>query len=397
MQPQTLLPTPRPAAVHNVPLNALPKWLLIWLLVLLPTLSACSKSNPNNPAEPAQPATTQTTAPLLVQAEDLFKVQKSGISQGVELTGSFDAIKRVQIRSKTSGVVLEMRSREGDALEQGALIARIDPTEARIRVEERSAMLASQKAQLAQALQQFAQNEKLFKQNFVSEAALINAQAAKDAATAQVQAAQSQLDLAKQQLKDTEVRAPFAGLIGQTNIQTGSKVSVDSALLELMDIHTVEFKALATANQLRALKEGLTVNLYAEGQNQAIQGTLVRISPSTTAGSRSIPVYIRAPNPRLQLKAGQFGTARVKTEQTEQGLVIPLAAIRESKGLPIVYVVDEQSRLQEQAVTLGAEQTSASHINTMVEIKTGLKEGQTIIGANLGPIRNGSLISVTKP
>ncbi|MDH4396678.1 MAG: efflux RND transporter periplasmic adaptor subunit [Limnobacter sp.] len=342
-----------------------------------------------------------------MQAEDLFKVQKSGISQGIELTGTFDAIKRVQIRSKASGVVLEMPSREGDSLAQGALIARIDPTEARIRVEERKALLASQKAQLAQALQQFAQNEKLYKQNYVSEAALINAQAAKDSATAQVQAAQSQLDLAQQQLKDTEVRAPFAGLIGPTQIQTGSKVSIDSPLLELLDIHTVEFKALASADQLQVLKEGLAVNLYAEGQTQAVEGKLVRISPSTSAGSRSIPVYIRAPNPRLQMRAGQFGTARVKTEQTEQGLIVPLAAIRESKGLPIVYVLDGEIgqtsdqrtielTVREQPVVLGPEQNSGSdNSNTMVEIKSGLKEGQTIVGVNLGPLREGNSITIS--
>lgn len=341
-------------------------------------------------------------------------MKKSGISQSIELTGTFDAIKRVQIRSKVSGVVLEMPFREGDTLAQGAVIARIDSTEARIRVEERKAVLASQRAQLAQALQQFAQNEKLYKQNFVSEAALINAQASKDAAAAQVQAAQSQLDLAQQQLKDTEVRAPFAGLIGPTQIQTGSKVSVDSPLLELLDIESVEFKGLATADQLQVLKEGLAVHLYPEGQTQTVEGKLVRISPTTSGGSRSIPVYIRAPNPRQQLRAGQFGTARVKTEQTQQGLLVPLGAIRESKGLPVVYVLDGTSdqavdpitnqpaiqlKVREQAVVLGPEQNSgnANNANTMVEIKSGLTEGQTIVGVNLGPLREGSLVSVTKP
>ncbi len=330
-----------------------------------------------------------------MQAEDLFKVEKSGITQGVELTGTFDAWKRVQIRSKASGVVLEMAFREGDALAQGQLLARIDPTEAKIRVEERRAGLASQKAQLAQAQQQFAQSEKLFKQNFVSEAALTNAQAAKDAATAQVQAAQSQLDLANQQLKDTEVRAPFSGLIGQTQIQVGSKVSIDTPLLELMDINTVEFKALATADQLHALKEGLAVSLFTEGLSAPLEGKLVRISPSTSSGSRSTPVYIRASNPQLQLRAGQFGTARVITEQASEGLLIPLAAVRESKGQAIVYRVDENQIVQEQVVVLGFEQTVGNSNSTMVEVKSGLAQGQTIIGANLGPLRVGSPIAIS--
>lgn len=343
---------------------------------------------------------------MLVQSEDLFIVQQSGIGHSLELTGSYDAIQRVQIRSKASGVVVDMPSREGDALAQGALIVRIDPTEARLRVEEKKAVLASQQAQQAQALQQFAQSEKLFKQNFVSEAALISAQANKDAALAQVQAAQSQLNLALQQLKDTEVRAPFAGLIGQTFIQPGSKVSIDTPLLELMDIHTVEFKALATADQLQNLKEGLKVSLKADGLTQNMEGTLVRVSPSTTAGSRSVPVYIRAANPNLQVRAGQFGTARVKTNQATQGLLVPLAGIRESKGLPVVYVVqgvtgaDQASAsrvIVEQKVTLGAEQVGGGSNNTLVEVKSGLQAGQTIIGANLGPIRDGSPISISAP
>lgn len=339
---------------------------------------------------------------MVMQKEDLFLVQKSGIGQAVELTGTFDAVQRVQIRSKASGVVLDMPSREGDALNKGALMVRIDPTEAKLRVEERKAILASQQAQQAQAIQQLSQSEKLFKQNFVSEAALISAQAAKDAATAQVQAAQSQLNLALQQLKDTEVNAPFGGLVGQTFVQPGSKVSMDSPLLELMDIHTVEFKALATADQLQSLKEGLKVSLDAEGLGQSVEGKLVRISPSTGTGTRSIPVYIRAANPKLQLRAGQFGTARVQTDKAVQGLLVPLASVRESKGLPVVYILEAASDqdktyvMREQKVTLGAEQIGGSS-NTLIEIRSGLTEGQTIIGTNLGPMREGTLISISTP
>lgn len=338
----------------------------------------------------------------MVQPEDLFLVQQSGIGHAIELTGTFDAVQRVQVRSKASGMVLEMPFREGDALPKDALIVRIDPTEAKLRVEEKKAVLASQQAQQAQALQQFSQSERLYKQNFVSEAALINAQAARDAASAQVQAAQSQLNLALQQLKDTEVRAPFAGLIGQTLIQPGSKVSIDTPLLELMDIKTVEFKALATADQLQTLKEGLKVTLAAEGLSQSVEGTLVRISPSTSTGSRSIPVYIRAANPKLELRAGQFGTARVTTDKAVQGLLVPLAAIRESKGLPVVYLLERTNQepetfaMREQKVTLGSEQLGGNH-NTLIEVRSGLTGGQTIIGTNLGPLREGSLISVSAP
>lgn len=356
-------------------------------------LSACSKSKPD---APAVPASVSEIKPLLLSPQDLFDVRPLPFSPQIEVTGALEAGQRATLRSKVSGQVVAMLKREGDSLKAGEIVLRIDPTEARLRVTEREALWAAQKAQLAQADKNLSQQEQLFGRQFISESAVINARAARDAAASQLRAAQAQWDLAKQQLQDTEVKAPFSGVMGPIQVQLGSKVSSDTPLFELLDIQSLEFKALVTASQQSLIRTGQTAQLFLEGETLAVPAQVLRISPSTNGSTRSIPVYMGLKNPQLRLKAGQFGKAILQTSALREALMVPLTAVREVQGQTVVYRIDEQLVLRQQSVELGSELRQADQA-PLVEVRAGLQAGQRIVGANLGPLKADSPVVLQTP
>ncbi|HEY1059312.1 MAG TPA: efflux RND transporter periplasmic adaptor subunit [Limnobacter sp.] len=356
--------------------------------VLLASLQACSPSANTQKAEtPAQPA------PLMLAQADVVTVQTAPIEDSLYVTGTLQAEQKTVIRSKVSGNILAIHALEGQSVRQGDLLVRIDPTDPQLRVQEREAFVLAQEAQAQQAKTQYDNNQRLVKEGFVSETALLNAKSAFDAAQAQVAVARAQLAQARQQLADTQVKAPFSGVLGPVPVQVGSKVSPDTTLLELLNLRTMELKADVNPDDLVRLKPGQKASLNAGPDLPSFEATLTRISPGSVQGNRTVAVYFKVDNPQQQLRSGQFSTARLALGSTRQGLQVPKTALREVQGKPVVYRITAQNTLQTVPVSTGLEQVS-SQGNSLIEVREGLNAGDRIVGVNLGPLPEGATVSI---
>lgn len=364
-------------------------------MVAMLTLAGCSKTGTEQPSTAAEATAPQAKTPSLSLAQgDLFTVESGPIEQSIELTGTLQAQEKAQVRSKTSGNVLAVLAQEGQAVQKGAVLVRIDPTEAKLRVQEREAFMLAQQAQAQQTKTQYDNNIRLHQQGFVSETALLNAKASHDAALAQVGVAQAQLNLARQQLADTEVRAPFAGTLGPVPVQTGSKVSVDSPLFDVLNLRQMEMRAEVSPDEIPRLKVGQQAQLVLSSNQPSLKATLSRISPGSVQGSRTVSVFLAVQNPDQMLRSGQFATARLQLGAAQQGLLIPKTAIRELQGQAAVYVVTPQNTIKAQTIETGSEVVKPDTGTAFVEVKKGLQEKDTIVGVNLGPLQDGAAISI---
>lgn len=327
---------------------------------------------------------------------DLFELKAGPVNQQLRLTGLLQAAERSTVRSKASGNITEVLALEGNVVNKGAVVIRIDATEARLRVQERQAALLAQEAQARQSKTQLDNNARLAQQGFVSETALSNAQASHDAALAQVNVARAQLDLARQALADTEVRAPFSGTVGPVAVLAGSKVSPDTALFDLLNLSAMELKAEVNAQDIPRLKTGQQAMIDPGNGQAPRQATLVRISPGSVQGGRSVPVYLSVANPDRLLRSGQFATATLELGSSRDGLLVPKTALRESQGAPMVYRLRD-NQIEAQLVGVGQETTDPATGVALVEITKGLNAGDRIIGVNLGPLDPGTPVTVVAP
>ena len=346
------------------------------------------------PAIPNQTGVAQ----LDLTADDLVGLTQRDVRRTLPVTGQMRPVKWTALKSKVVGDVTEITVREGERVTAGQVIARIDPTEYKARLEERRAALAGAKATADNAERTRRNNRDLLDKNFISKTAYDSAETNADVARAQVQSAVAQLEVAQKALDDTVVRAPFAGMLAERNVQPGEKASVDTKLVTIMDLGAMEVEAGVPAAEIPAVAPGQVVQLQVEGfGDKTFTGKIARINPQAQAGSRTILVYIALPNPDWLFKGGMFAKGVLVLDRRDTVVTVPLSAVRDgSGGTSYVYALLE-GKLRRVPVTLGVRDDVEAWVEIIDPRGAGLSAGAggvRIVKANLGALPDGAAARV---
>ena len=329
-------------------------------------------------------------AALEFAANDIATVERRDIRQSIPITGTLSARNQTTVKAKVAGELREMRAREGEAVRRGQVIAQLDATEPRARLEEKVADLEGGRAQLALAEKNRATQHALLEKKFISQNAFDATQSNLQVSQARLKALEAQVAIAKKALEDTVVRAPMDGIVAQRLAQPGEKVAVDGRLYTLVDLSELEVEAALPASDIGAVRVGQEVAFRVEGyEDRLFSGRIARISPATQPGTRSILVYAVLPNRDGSLKAGVFAKGQLTVSRRPDAVVLPATAIRDESGQAYVWRVDG-NRLARIPVQVGLR----SEADGVVEIVAGLAPGARIVRANLGSLRDGAEVKI---
>jgi RND family efflux transporter MFP subunit len=343
----------------------------------------------------------RTTAPadtlIELSATDLLTIEAGRLTRTLPLSGTLTAPTQTLVRSRVSGDIVEIALREGMQVSAGQLIARIDPTEFELRVNERVAQLRSAQAQLDQARRTLENNARLLDKAFISQNAFDNAQSAVDVAAAARDGAEAMLAQARKALADTRILAPMSGLIAQRFVQAGEKVSPDARIVSIIDLSRIEVEAAVPASDIASVRVGQRAALRIEGVAQPGAARVLRINPATAAGTRSVAVYLGLEQTDERLRAGMFAQGSLTIDERDGLILLPLSALRERGRERFVYLI-EGERIIERAVETGVIDESASAPGGFIgvaEVRTGLHIGDRIVRQNLGPLTPGSRVRIS--
>ena len=332
-------------------------------------------------------------APLVMEIAptDLGVSETREVRRELPLTGQLRPIRQAFLRAKVAGEVLEMQVKEGETVKNGQILARINPAEYQARLDERLATLAGSKATWENNERTRKNNEELLRKNFISQQAYDNTLANSSVAFEQVKAAEANVALAKKTLDDTILRAPWAGMIAERAAQVGDRAAVDMKLLSLVDLARMELEAAVPASEIPSVAAGQEVAFRVEGFGErSFTGRVARIAPQSTAGSRSILVYIDMPNVDGTLKGGMFAKGNLTLTRRDSVVAAPIAALREERGDTVVYAIKD-GRLARLPVKTGARNDDEA----WAEITQGLEAGVQVIKTNLGIMNPGIAVRVT--
>ena len=353
-------------------------------------------ASPAGHAAAAAAAPARESAPIEFGPADTVVLAPVRLARAIPLTGTLRAAEQTVVRSKVAGEIRALTVREGMSVRRGQVIARIDTAEFEQRLREREAQLAGADAQLAQARRDLDSNRALTERGFVARSALDRAQSAQDVAEANRQAVLAQVAVARKTLADTTVTAPMDGVVAERFAQAGEKVSPDTRIVSIMDLSRMEIEAPVPAEDVARVRIGQPVALRIEGIDRPQEGRVARIAPSTQAGSRSIPVYIRLDNRDERVRAGMFAHGQLALESRANVIAVPYGAVRERGGRSFVYTI-EHGRVAERDVRLGVRDDaarSAEGASGLVEVVEGLAAGDRVVAANLGTLRAGAAVRV---
>jgi membrane fusion protein (multidrug efflux system) len=324
---------------------------------------------------------------------DLASVESKSLGRWLAVSGTMQPVRQATVKAKVSGDVRQLTVREGDTVQAGQMLVRVDTADLDARLIERQGQLESARAQLALAEKNLATNQKLLKQNFISQNAFDSSESNMNVTRGGVKSAEAQVRLAQNALKDSVATAPLSGIVAKRHVQTGEKVAFDTPLVTVVDLKEMELQALIPAVDIPEIKVGMPVSLTVDGFGERkFNGRIERINPSTEAGTRAILVFVGIPNANHDLRGGMFATGRIALSAGTPVASLPASAVRNEGGQTFVWAI-EDGKLVKRMVVVGRRDEESGR----VELKSVLPPTLQVLAARFENLKEGAPALVKAP
>jgi len=347
-------------------------------------LTACS--------DPAPPPTQPPPA------VEVTAVAMEAIASEFEFVARTRASEDTEIRARINGSIIERNFAEGEVVQEGDLLYRIDPRPYQAAQNVAKAELSQARAAVEVARRNLTRGEELAPNGYISDAEMDKLRGESEGALAKVEAAEAAVEQATINLDFTEIRAPFTGTAGRSQLSIGDLVNPSAgALVTLVQLDPmladfdVNEQALAESmkvNQAR-ITQGLEVLVYTPrlrlvtGDEYIHPGEIDYASNRINPSTGTVTVTAKFSNPETMLYPGQFVRIILQRGDAEMRLMIPQPSVLEDMQGRYVYIVDPADTVVRKNVTLGSRQG----INWVVE--SGLEEGDRVIVNGIQKVRPG--------
>ncbi|MGH7651475.1 MAG: efflux RND transporter periplasmic adaptor subunit [Gemmatimonadaceae bacterium] len=348
-------------------------------------ISACSKGDNVSAAETANQA-------MIVGPENIAIAANGSIMTGPSISGTLEPEREAAIRSQVSGSVLQTYVDQGQAVNAGTVLARIDATGIQDAYTSARAAQVSARNAADVASHDLARNEKLLAAGAIAERDIEQARRASIAAQAALEDANSRLATAEKAYRSTTVTAPFSGVVSERPVSAGDVVQPGTALFTVVDPSSMRLEASVPAEQLSLVRVGVAVTFTVSGYpGREFVGHIIRINPTADPATRQVRIYVSIPNAGRTLVGGLFANGRMSSA-TKMGLVVPEGAVDVRGSAPSVMRV-KGGKVEKVQVAVGITDKSSEKI----EILSGLQAGDTLLLGAAQSITPGSPIRVSGP
>ena len=304
-------------------------------------------------------------------------VKAGTVSEEVETVGTLQANESVVIRSEIAGRIIGIDFSEGQAVQDGSVLVRIDPAEYKAQAEQAGAVLQLNQMNYDRARQ-------------LNEEKLLSPQAY-DEIVAKLKESQANLALFQARLDKTTLRAPFSGRLGLRLVSPGGYVQPGQAIVNLEDIGAIKIDFRIPEVYLGRVHTGQTVNLQADAMPERMfEGQIYAIDPRIDDASRTILLRAHVPNPRGDLRPGMFARVKLVLAKRPNAILIPEQALVPMGQDQFVYrIVDGKAALTK--VKIGR------RLEGLVEIVEGLRTNDTVVTGGQTKIFEGAPVMVIDP
>jgi len=289
-----------------------------------------------------------------------------------------EAVDLARIAARVMAVVEEVSVREGDEVQEGALIVRLDAKDAQARRAQTLASVEAATARVTAAEAAHTRAAKLNADGNLSPQALEGARAERDAARAFEAAAREGLAEAENALGWHHITAPFAGRVLARTIERGDLAQPGQTLASLYRADALRVEAAIPARLLERVAVGETVTLDFQGA-EMFSLPITRVLPETDPATGTVTVHVDVPRELARLgvlRPGSLGRAGVSTGSRER-LVLPDAAIERIGQVERAWLVYEGHARPVNVRTVPVAPLAGGE--PRVEVLFGLNEGDAVL------------------
>jgi RND family efflux transporter MFP subunit len=391
-------------------------WLIVTALVLAAAAFVARNFLPRLPASATGPGAGGTTgsktvvaaaAPVIeLSAGDVSRAVFADLGASLAISGSLKAVNSAVVKSKVAAELKSLNVREGEAVQAGQFLGVLDSTEFELRLRQAEEQATAAQTQLDIAQRTLENNKALVSQGFISRNALDTSNSTMAGASASLQAARAAAEITRKAVRDTRIVAPISGLIAQRFVQPGERVALDARIVEIVDLGKLELEAAVAPEDVVRLRVGQPATVLVDGLAQPVAARVVRINPSAQTGTRSVLAYL-ALDSSAALRQGLFARATVEL-QRKKALVVPASAVRYDQAQPYVLVLQAGQAQQRRVstglrgnigsaaagVAAGPGAAPAAGEEAVLEITSGLAEGDVVLRGTVGALRSGTRLAL---
>lgn len=291
-------------------------------------------------------------------------------SQMSELLNSIGTLKpdeEVDLSFETSGKIIKINFTEGTRVKKGDLLAKINdkPLQAQL-----------QKLQAEKKLTE----EKEFRQRSLLDKDAIS-QESYDQIVTELQTIEADINLIRARISETELRAPFDGMIGLRYLSEGSYTTTSTKIARLVKSTPLKVEFSIPGKYADQLRTGYPVTFTVDESPIKYEAIVYAVDPQVNLETRTITIRALYPNRRAELKPGRFATITLLLSQIDDAISIPTEALIPEMEGEIVFTL-KSGRANRTKVTTGLRTASE------IQILTGLKFGDTLITSGILQLRH---------
>jgi RND family efflux transporter MFP subunit len=306
-----------------------------------------------------------------------------------EYLGQLISRRTVTLRPQVAGYVQDIRVRPGEQVTQGQILLVVDPRQERAALRAAEAQRSSSVANLEYARRTRERAAQLYKEGLMSRQEYDQAVAQASTAEANALSAQAQVQAQQVQLGFYEVRAPFAGVVGDIPVKVGDSVTPETVLTTVDQSRALELSVQVPVERAAQIQVGRTPVELLDAEGKPIVSALVFFVAPTLSGVTQLVEVKAAFENVAGLRAGQLVRTRVVYE-TRQALLLPTHAVSRLGSQSFAYTVvpgDGGTVAQRQPVTLGQLEGNA------YEVLEGLEAGAQVAVSGVQLLRDGQPVA----
>jgi len=326
------------------------------------------------------------------------KAEQADVPVYLRALGTVVANATVTVTSRVDGQLMKVYFTEGQKVEQGQLLAQIDPRSYQATLEQYQGDLAQNQALAKSAELTLARYKKLYAQDSLARQDLESQMATAGQYAGAVKADQAQIAAAKLNLEFAKITAPVSGHVGLRLVDPGNMVTSGSTTGIVTITQTQPIAVTFSVPQsnlqtlLKALRGGQQLPTTAfdqDGSEVLGQGKLQFISNEIDTSTGSIKLKALFDNQDEKLYPNQFVNARLQVGTLEKATVIPAAALQLSGNGDFVYVVKADNSVERREVKAGP-----AFGDDKVAILSGIQLGEQVVTTGIDHLNNGSKVQV---
>lgn len=402
---------------------------LICVIVMLATIGAISvgvgtfSGKAKNKSSISTTNMNKTTVKVIKAATDTM-------ANSTSYNASLEASEEGTISNKVGGKVVQVSFENGQSVSAGQALVKLDDTDIRNSIKSSEAQVAAAEAQLnsAQSSANSSQiginkqqtNLETAQRNYdrikalydqgaetkvnleAAESQLKNAQTdlrtaqanaqsstlSAEAQRANIQKSQTDLNTQRESLQNTVITAPSSGVISGKNVTVGQYISPGTVLGKVQNISSVNAVIEVKDSDLSYVKVGAKAKFkLGDKDSEEYDGVVKSIDGVADPQSRAFKCKIQINNKDGKLKPGVFGKIKIATDENKKAITLPLKALGGSEGNYYVYI-NNNGVAKKQNITTGEISENT------VEIKSGIKDGDSVICTNVGTLQDGDAVKV---